>query len=71
VIVVPSFIDATTEIRPALTFGFRGGPADEPITVTLIATEMEIRDFQKRLDKACNEAIVTARKMSNERRAKK
>ena len=55
-------------VVPTVTFGFRGSTDDEPVTVTLINDEVQLRKFQRDLDKAITEAV---RGVARVRKAKK
>ena len=60
VIVMPSVAAIGTGFLPALTFSFRH-VNDQPITVTLVASEQVLRRFQRDLDKTVTAAVREVR----------
>lgn len=61
VVVVGAVATIEDRLIPAVTFGFRGG-TEAPVTVTLVNTEIDLRRFQKKLDKAITDALREVRK---------
>jgi hypothetical protein len=59
--VVASISRAGDEVLPSISFAFQGLTPEDLITVTLIATEFDLRKFQKNLDKAITLALREAR----------
>ena len=53
----------TETIAPSVTFAFRAQNA-EPITVTLVMTEMNLRKFQKDLDRQIAKSIKACRELA-------
>ena len=63
VVLVAAVARIEDRLIPAITFGFRGG-TDAPVTVTLVNTELDLRRFQKQLDKAITDALRETREQS-------
>jgi len=53
----------TETIAPSITFAFRAQNV-EPITVTLVMTEMNLRKFQKDLDRQIAKSIKACRELA-------
>lgn len=53
----------TETVAPSITFAFRARDV-EPITVTLVMTEMNLRKFQKDLDKQIGKSIKACREIA-------
>lgn len=62
VIVVGGVAQAGESVAPTITFGFQGIEV-EPITVTLIHSELDLRRFQKTLGKEIDKAVKRAREI--------
>ena len=58
----------TETIAPSLTFAFRARDV-EPITVTLVMTELNLRKFQKDLGKQIDQSIAKCREMARDHRS--
>ncbi len=61
VVVVPSFIDTPDGVFGSVTFSFSAGTELEPVTVTLVNSEFEMRRFQRNISRAFDVAIKRAR----------
>ena len=59
-VVLPSISVGEDFIAPAVSLAFYGLEADKVITVTVVATEFELRKFQKDLDRAITQALRAA-----------
>jgi len=59
-IVLSSVAEGEDFIAPAVSLAFYGLEADKVITVTVVATEFELRKFQKDLDRAITRALRQA-----------
>ena len=60
---VSSVAQVGENVAPAVTLAFIGHDV-EPVTVTLVNSELNLRRFQKELGKALDEAIREVRKMA-------
>jgi hypothetical protein len=59
-VVLGSVAEGEDFIAPAVSLAFYGLEADKVITVTVVATEFELRKFQKDLDRAITRALRQA-----------
>jgi hypothetical protein len=60
---VSSVAQVGENVAPALTLAFIGKDV-EPVTVTLVNSELNLRRFQKELGRALDEAIREARRLA-------
>jgi len=59
-VVLPSISVGEDFISPAVSLAFEGLAENKTITVTVVASEFELRKFQKDLDRAITQALRAA-----------